>query len=239
MADPNPDWARDEVLLALDLYVRTQGGRVSRGGPEVRDVSRLLNALPIHEHRPNPLTFRNPASVYMKLMNFRYFDPSFPGEGLRAGSKLDKQIFEEYSGRPKELAQIAASIRELNAKGIAAPKADEEEEEGSPEGRLLFRVHRSRERNSALSRKKKRLVLERDGHLRCEVCGFDFFIRYGERGKEFIECHHTVPLARLGTEIKTRLQDLALLCANCHRMVHNGQEVLTTHELRTILRPNP
>ncbi|MNW10501.1 HNH endonuclease [compost metagenome] len=35
------------------------------------------------------------------------------------------------------------------------------------------------------------------------------------------EAHHLVPLAETG-ERKTRLADLALLCACCHRLIHRA-----------------
>ena len=38
-------------------------------------------------------------------------------------------------------------------------------------------------------------------------------------GKGFAECHHVVPLADLGRQKRTRLEDLAIVCANCHRMI--------------------
>jgi 5-methylcytosine-specific restriction protein A len=48
------------------------------------------------------------------------------------------------------------------------------------EGRILYRVHKTRERKR--SAEKKRAVMEATGRLECEVCGFDFFETYGERG---------------------------------------------------------
>ncbi|MBB4629806.1 HNH endonuclease [Paracoccus denitrificans] len=96
---------------------------------------------------------------------------------------------------------------------------DEPEIEAS-EGRIMTRVHVSRERNSTLVKKKKAVALRQHGCLACEVCGFDFLQTYGERGREFIECHHTLPISSLGEHGKTNLKDLALVCSNCHRMIH-------------------
>ena len=70
--------------------------------------------------------------------------------------------------------------------------------------------------------KKKDKVYEEAGKLECEVCKFDYSVKYGERGKGFIECHHKVPPHQLKPKTKTKLSDLALLCANCHRMVHKN-----------------
>ena len=56
--------------------------------------------------------------------------------------------------------------------------------------------------------------------LKCEVCDFDFRATYGDLGEGFAECHHVLPLAELAPGTKTKLRDLAILCANCHRMAH-------------------
>ncbi|MFN0215817.1 MAG: HNH endonuclease [Saprospiraceae bacterium] len=54
------------------------------------------------------------------------------------------------------------------------------------------------------------------GHLYCEACGFNFQTVYGQ---DFIECHHKFPIAASGPRTNT-LEDLALVCSNCHRMLH-------------------
>jgi 5-methylcytosine-specific restriction protein A len=104
--------------------------------------------------------------------------------------------------------------------------------EEASEGRLLTRVHLRRERNRGLIESKKRLVLKQSGLLTCEVCGFDFKAEYGDRGDGFIECHHTKPLEALLPGGKTHVRDLALVCSNCHRMIHRRRPWLTIDELR-------
>jgi 5-methylcytosine-specific restriction protein A len=52
------------------------------------------------------------------------------------------------------------------------------------------------------------------------VCGFDFAGVYGPRGSNFCEVHHLKPLSDVHSEVETRLQDLAIVCSNCHRMLH-------------------
>ncbi|WP_405812446.1 HNH endonuclease [Streptomyces sp. NBC_01520] len=46
-----------------------------------------------------------------------------------------------------------------------------------------------------------------------------------------MECHHIVPLHEAG-EGRTKLNDLALICANCHRMIHRRAPWPTPWELR-------
>jgi predicted HNH restriction endonuclease len=79
-----------------------------------------------------------------------------------------------------------------------------------PEGARVLRVHKSIERNHRLIKDKKR-----DPWI-CEICRLEFPTRYGLK---YIEAHHKIPLAGTLTEIN-KLDDIALLCANCHRAVH-------------------
>jgi 5-methylcytosine-specific restriction protein A len=110
---------------------------------------------------------------------------------------------------------------------------DDEEDAGSPEGRILIRAHKARERDPGL-RQRKIAVAARSGQpLICEACDFDFGDFYGERGAGFIECHHIAPLSRTGQTV-TRLKDLALICSNCHRMAHR-QPWLMVAELRDLI----
>jgi 5-methylcytosine-specific restriction enzyme A len=119
------------------------------------------------------------------------------------------------------------------------PVASEEEDEEfaeAEEGRILTRIHRARERNRNLVALKKAAALKAHGSLKCEACSFDFQKTYGTRGAGFMEAHHLQPVSTLRPGDKTRLDDLALLCSNCHRMVHAERPWLTIDELRTIIR---
>ncbi|MGW8180014.1 MAG: HNH endonuclease [bacterium] len=86
---------------------------------------------------------------------------------------------------------------------------------------MLLRQRKVRERSPGLAR-KKRLACKNCATLCCKVCGFDFKETYGDLGEGFIECHHATPLSELQPGSKTRLQDLALVCANCHWRLHRA-----------------
>ncbi|NVN92477.1 MAG: HNH endonuclease [Desulfuromonadales bacterium] len=85
---------------------------------------------------------------------------------------------------------------------------------------------------------------ERDPRLRakaitlhgttCVACGFDFEKKYGEYGKDYIEVHHIKPVSELGGNTRINPQtDMAVLCSNCHRIVHRKRErVLSIDELK-------
>jgi len=54
-------------------------------------------------------------------------------------------------------------------------------------------------------------------------------------GEGFAECHHTLPMGQAAGERRTRLADLAVVCANCYRMLHR-QPWHTVPQLRELLR---
>jgi len=94
--------------------------------------------------------------------------------------------------------------------------------------KTLFRWHRYRERDPSIIMMKKKEVWDKFQRLECEVCAFDFEKVYGERGKQFAECHHSTPVSKLNVGQRTKLEDLRIVCSNCHRMLHRNP--LTTVE---------
>lgn len=107
------------------------------------------------------------------------------------------------------------------------------------EGRRISRLHFLRERNPrVIETAKHAFMAEHKGHLYCSACGFDFFRTYGDRGYGFIEGHHKLPLSKLRKEMRTRPEDIALLCSNCHRMIHNKQIWLSVPTLKELVRRN-
>jgi len=225
-------WTEDELILALDLYLRR--GLVDPKDPEVIELSNLLGSLSIHPAKERPANFRNPNGVVLKLFNLANFDPGYTGKPTR-GSRLDGDVYRAWANRPADLNQVAIAIKAGQTKNLfpEVPEPDEDEVE-APEGRLLYRHHRVRERSRRLKIKKVEAALKAHGKVVCEACGFDFGEVYGERGEGFIECHHVKPLHEAG-QTTTRLKDLALICSNCHRMIHRRSPWPTPHELGLLI----
>jgi hypothetical protein len=122
----NPDWARDEIVLALDLFVRggSLGGNQLPGktDPDVVALSEQMARLPIHPLRRRGPGFRNATGVALKLANFRAIDRDVAiergesgAEGMPKGmtrySALDRSIFEEFYGAWDNLREEAQAIR--------------------------------------------------------------------------------------------------------------------------------
>ena len=103
---------------------------------------------------------------------------------------------------------------------------------GSEVERAALRWHQRADRNSRLVADAKRVH-----GCTCQVCGFNFERAYGRVGAGFIEAHHLTPFSELRgrpTALNPRA-DFAVVCSNCHRMLHRELPPLTLVELRTRL----
>lgn len=237
-AQANPAWSRDELILALDLYLRHRHSLPSKHHPEVQELSQFLGKMGSALGLSSSASFRNTNGVYMKLGNFRRWDPDYIKHGktgLAKGNKDEEIVWKEFAHSPSMLAAVVASIRNAVYLNALAGFQEEPDIHEAAEGKVLTRLHRVRERSRALVERKKKQAMTRYGKLVCEACGFDFQQRYGDVGVGLIDVHHTRPLHTLEPGQKTRLDDLALLCANCHRVVHSTRRWLSIGELKALL----
>lgn len=151
-----------------------------------------------------------------------------------ARSEFNAPVMEKYEGGltyysiydpTKETAKrasphfctLATAFFEDVARALPDAKAEDEQREVYPrfENRKRVTSHLQRERSKLLAAGCK----IRDG-FKCQVCGFHFEDAYGKVGIKFAEAHHLVPLSKLRENVRTRIEDLKTVCANCHRMLH-------------------
>jgi 5-methylcytosine-specific restriction protein A len=239
----NPKWHRDEIILALDLYFNPERGIIDASNPNIIELSQILNKLPIFPNKPDEEKFRNPNGVSLKLSNFLAIDPTYEGKGMSSYSRLDKEVFEEFHKNLNRLNKVVNQIKSIVKDDSIRQKLYKIEEDETSEtdevleGQVLYRFHKYRERNSKIVSKKKKSVLKSKGKLFCEVCEFDFHKTYGSIGYGFIECHHIKPISE-NTASETKFEDLALVCSNCHRMLHRKISVLSIIQLKKIMEEN-
>jgi predicted HNH restriction endonuclease len=110
----NPAWIRDELILALDLYLRHRASPPSKTSNHVTELSAFLGKLVGVRGATDAETFRNANSVYMKMMNFRRFDPEYTVDGkvgLVRGNKLEKVVWNEFYPNGVALAAAVNAIR--------------------------------------------------------------------------------------------------------------------------------
>ncbi len=132
--------------------------------------------------------------------------------------------------KPKNNVEIEYSTTKINI----------ENEPVSIEGQSKLAIHMRYERDSRLIKKIKENAIKSNPMLNCEVCGFSFYEKYGALGQGFIEAHHINPLSET-KETKTTKDDIALVCSNCHKMIHRGisklegNTILTLNELKEMI----
>lgn len=229
-----PTWERDELILACDLVYRNGWKGLDHAHDRVIELSELLQKLPIHPMQVRGPKFRNSNGVARKTYDLATRHPDYRGTPTKGGAG-DLVVLQEFLADGPRMSAIAAAIRAGVQSGKLLddleniPDVDDLDGEAI-EGRLLERRHFARERDRRLRQKKIAEHLELNPNLLCFTCGFDFHAAYGAHGQGYIECHHVVPLHASG-ETRTRLSDLVLICANCHRMIHRRDPWLTPDEL--------
>lgn len=153
--------------------------------------------------------------------------------GYQAGSVVDK--YYPVNAIPTEEALRADLHRfldlyvKLEMSLSTSSQILEEDEGGYFEDSDKLEFHTRIERNRSLIRAVKKA----QGY-KCRACGFDFAKKYRNVGKQFIEAHHLVPLSeldngRIKLDPKT---DFAVLCSNCHRMIHRTDCISDVDEFR-------
>ena len=143
------------------------------------------------------------------------------GAGQSPGRELELTLWREVVSALEQLSWFSpGAVAEAGYQPILEASALE----GEARERLV--LHRERDRELRRAKIEAALRESADSRLRCEVpgCGFDFEEVYGTIGAGFIHIHHRRPLAERTEAEITSLSDLALVCANCHAMLHVGGE---------------
>lgn len=126
-ATRNPVWSRDELILALELYLRFRGRPPAKDSAEIADLSGFLGRLGRARGLTEAATYRNANGVYMKLMNISRFDPDYAAAGkmgLSRGNQQEEAVWNEFAEDPFALSLAVAEIRASVDGGAAAVEED-------------------------------------------------------------------------------------------------------------------
>ena len=196
-------------LVGLALLRETNCGTDKYGDSlfRVEYLTHWLSSMPnVHELRQLP------------ILNTASFLKSGPATTLFPLAREQAEIlFRLLISRNPELENIWLDLESVLYAGLAP---DLDITSAATEGGRKLVTHLVRERSQAIVAAKKQQVLTATGQLVCEVCRFNFKAFYGILGEGFCEVHHRIPLSDVDSSRETRLEDLAILCSNCHRMIH-------------------
>lgn len=216
-------FTRDEVILALDVLYSSETGSVRADSEEIRELSLLLNRLPIHPVENRRADFRNPHGVAAQLTRFRsncYTGKKDPNVG-----KLFFDIAFEYENSMDELHSIAKAIRKNEAAFVSLFGAPSEDD-GFPEGILLGHLHRIIEQRDGAKLKLK-------DH--CEICNIRPALCYRDSG-QLLQNHLIVAPAQLDYTKKYGADYFLTVCPTCHAALHRHRPWLTKENCGDILR---
>lgn len=126
-------WNREETILAFDLYCRIPFGKISQSNPDIIELAALLG--------------RTPGSVALKMHNLAHYDPKLRERNVTAmahGSKLDGEIFEEFSRDWTKLSYQAQLIKAKMQKKNIAEMIDLGDVDEIPAGEYRERMMKQR-----------------------------------------------------------------------------------------------
>ncbi len=109
------------------------------------------------------------------------------------------------------------------------------------EGESIEYIHKAKKRCAMLRETAIEHYRDKNGHIKCHVCGFDFLDFYGEIGRHFIHIHHEHPICEYDKEgtiqnLLDAVEKVKPVCANCHCMLHRKKtKVLSIDELKQII----
>jgi 5-methylcytosine-specific restriction protein A len=142
-----------------------------------------------------------------RLADFNWTPQS---SGIRIPDEIATELEEKWAAH---VGKTSMSVVTIDAELSAMEGAE----------KLALVRHRKREQSLRDAKVAEARKLG-SGKLKCDVakCCFDFEAVYGELGRDYAQVHHLKPLADRTKPSQTKLADLAIVCANCHAMIHRG-----------------
>jgi 5-methylcytosine-specific restriction enzyme A len=96
----------------------------------------------------------------------------------------------------------------------------------------IYKEKKRQKRNAELCAK----AIEKYG-LKCYVCDFNFEGKYGDYGAGYIELHHLRLLADSEGERESIVNDVRVVCSNCHSVLHHqGRTPMDIDELKAFVK---
>lgn len=236
------DWSWDEIVIVCDVMASNNWQSLSKSDPRIADLSEFLRKQPAALESED---FRSVGSISRKLEDIRSVSSAYERKATKGG-KTTRAVVEAFEADPERMHKAAQLLwQHGDLARLADESSDEFEDEPegdtsgdfakAVEGRVIQRLVRVAERDLKLRNAKIDQSRKVRGNISCETCGFDFESVYGDLGDGFIHVHHVVPLHFTGV-VTNGLDDLILLCANCHVMIHRRSPWKTPEQLREIIK---
>jgi len=174
------------------------------------------------------------AAAYANALNNHYR----PGKEKRndvdpaLDSAAAKLLIDDLAAGLIKTGQIKTDANNFSAIKTFLTINDPESGLTALEGEFYFAERKFRQRNSKLIAAKKK-----QSNGRCSVCGIKFSEQYSGISRDCLVAHHVKPIGNRQEATETTLNDIDLLCPNCHSAVHTQNPPLTAAQLRKMLHP--
>ncbi len=229
----------DLIFPALQLL-----NQASHGLDTTQLIAQLRELLNPEGHDVEIINNRNDDYFSQKVRNLKSHD-TLTKKGLVVYITGSWAITDKGRRYLTENEPLYLSLREqgFTEKEIAKEVEEDFKEVIIEEGALQIKDVKQRKRSNKLRDMAIQQILEKNkGELICEVCAFNFFKKYGEQGKGYIEIHHkemVKDMDVIGSKQKLgdAIKKVSPLCSNCHRMIHrNKDKMLTIEELKAMIK---
>lgn len=169
----SPNWTREELILAFNLYLKLDFGKMHKGNADVKKLSAILGR-------------RTPDSVAMRLTNFASVDPYHQQRGVKGmsgGYNQVKPIWDEFINNQEDLVfESERILAGYQHKTIEEVYPEIEFDLKDLKGEVKIRAVKTRVNQSVF----RQMVLKTYQN-RCAISGIDF--------PELLVAGHIVPWA--------------------------------------------
>lgn len=100
------------------------------------------------------------------------------------------------------------------------------------EGEITIAEIMFRQRNRTIIAAKKAL-----SNGACEICGFNFKMKYRLSEKDCLVAHHLNPIGFRRKATLTSMNDILLVCPNCHAVAHTHNPPISPVKLKKMIKP--
>jgi len=154
----NPNWTREQLILAFNLYCKIPFGKISKTNPQIIQLAELIG--------------RTPSAVGLKLSNLASFDPDLQARGIKGmknAGKGDRLIFEEFQNNREGLVYESEGIL---AK-LEGSSLEQKYQAELPDLSTMAGESRERYVKTRVNQNFFRKMILSNYHSKCAVTGID------------------------------------------------------------------
>lgn len=229
------------IVYLLSLGCERLYLTIAQGCTELKERSGIPKAKEELERRASQMRSRiRGRAQRLRPLEMRLETDSWRGQlyepGVVVGIEYQTDNLPSEDALLRDLREALSLYRHLRMSGGWSPddeimnEAREERGSQTLEQAKRYRQHRTIERQPGHSKEVKK----RQG-TKCKGCDKDLADVYGEVAQGLVDAHHLTPLSSLEEGEVARfdpIKDFAVLCPNCHRVIHRMDDPSDLNALR-------